>query len=235
VLLGPSFDALAPALDEHGMSYRVLSDLVDGESAELPEPVQTGEDDTALLQLTSGSTAEPKAVRISHRNLHANMTAVIEAAALDREADMLVSWGSPRRPTSPTRCWAAGWRGRTRSCAWTRCASRSTEPSRSSPQRCGRSPARARVFGLDPRSVVCAYGMAETALAVSFAPRGVGMQVDTIDAEEFESRGRAVPTGRSDEDSTRSFPLLGPPLPGIELQVVDDAGMPLRIAPLLRR
>jgi fatty-acyl-CoA synthase len=71
---------------------------------------------------------------------------------------------------------------------------------------------------------VCAYGMAETTLAVTFAPLGIGMQVDTIDAEEFESRGRAVPTGRSDEDSTRSFPLLGPPLPGIELQVVDDAG-----------
>lgn len=40
------------------------------------------EDDTALLQLTSGSTAEPKAVRITHRNLYANLTAMISAARL---------------------------------------------------------------------------------------------------------------------------------------------------------
>ena len=41
---------------------------------------EVGEDDAALLQLTSGSTATPKAVRITHRNLYANLTAMIATA-----------------------------------------------------------------------------------------------------------------------------------------------------------
>ena len=51
-----------------------------------------GEDDVALLQLTSGSTAEPKAVRITHGNLHANITAMMAAARLDLDRDVMVSW-----------------------------------------------------------------------------------------------------------------------------------------------
>ena len=46
----------------------------------------------ALLQLTSGSTAEPKAVRITHGNLHANITAMMAAARLDLDRDVMVSW-----------------------------------------------------------------------------------------------------------------------------------------------
>ncbi len=273
VLLGPPFDALAPVLDEHGIGYRMLSELVDAGGAELPEPVQTGEDDTALLQLTSGSTAEPKAVRISHRNLHANMTAMVETAALNRE-DVLVSWlplfhdmgmvgfltlpmafglelvkVTPVDFLSRPLLWAelitryggtvtaapnfayallgrrlAGADEELRLDSM-RFALNGAEPIEPAAVR-SFTGAGAR-FGLDPRSIVCAYGMAETTLAVSFAPRGIGMQVDTIDAEEFESRGRAVPTEPSDGDRTRSFPLLGPPLPGIGLQIVDDAGTPL--------
>jgi len=88
VLLGPPFDALGPVLDDHGVAYRLLTDL-HGEPA---DPVEIGEDATALLQLTSGSTAEPKAVRITHGNLHANITAMAATAALDRGTDVLVSW-----------------------------------------------------------------------------------------------------------------------------------------------
>src|SRR5882757_10425427 len=70
VLLGAPFDALAPVLDEHGVGYRMLPDLLDG--APLTEIVPSAEDAPALLQLTSGSTADPKAVRITHGNLIAN-------------------------------------------------------------------------------------------------------------------------------------------------------------------
>jgi fatty-acyl-CoA synthase len=274
VLLGPPFDALAPVLEEHGIGYRMLSDLVDEGGAELPEPVLTGEDDTALLQLTSGSTAQPKAVRISHRNLHSNMTAMVESAALDPETDVLVSWlplfhdmgmvgfltlpmafglelvkVTPVDFLSRPLLWAelitryggtvtaapnfayallgrrlAGADDEVRLDSM-RFALNGAEPIEPAAVR-GFTAAGAR-FGLDPRSIVCAYGMAETTLAVSFAPIWTGMQVDTIDAEKFEFRGRALPTDRSDEDRSRSFPLLGPPLPGIELQVVDDAGGPL--------
>jgi len=56
------------------------------------EPVECGEDDIAFLQLTSGSTGLPKAVAISHRNLHENAAAMVGASKLDPRADVLVSW-----------------------------------------------------------------------------------------------------------------------------------------------
>jgi fatty-acyl-CoA synthase len=90
VLLGAPFEQLAPVLDEHGISYRVLADLADG--APLTDFVTVGEDAPALLQLTSGSTAEPKAVRITHGNLISNITAMAEMAELDIENDLMVSW-----------------------------------------------------------------------------------------------------------------------------------------------
>jgi fatty-acyl-CoA synthase len=90
VLLGPPFDALAPVLDEHGIGYLRLSDLADGEP--LAGFVAVDEDAPALLQLTSGSTADPKAVRITHGNLFSNLTAMAEASELDIDTDIMVSW-----------------------------------------------------------------------------------------------------------------------------------------------
>jgi len=90
VLLGPPFDALAPVLAERGIAFRAIESL-DGPPM-TPDADVAGEGDTALLQLTSGSTAEPKAVRITHGNLHANITAMVRAAALDVENDVMVSW-----------------------------------------------------------------------------------------------------------------------------------------------
>lgn len=56
------------------------------------EPVESDEDDIAFLQLTSGSTGLPKAVAISHRNLHQNAVAMVTASKLDPDSDVLVSW-----------------------------------------------------------------------------------------------------------------------------------------------
>lgn len=90
VLLGAPFDQLAPVLDEHGIGYRLISDLAAG--TPLVSVVDVSEDAPALLQLTSGSTADPKAVRITHRNLLANISAMAERAELDEENDIMVSW-----------------------------------------------------------------------------------------------------------------------------------------------
>ncbi|MPY78015.1 MAG: AMP-binding protein [Actinophytocola sp.] len=90
VLLGDPFDQLAPGLEENGIRYRLINELFDAEP--LSEPVASGEDDLALLQLTSGSTAEPKAVKITHRNLFSNLSAMAERAGLDADADTMVSW-----------------------------------------------------------------------------------------------------------------------------------------------
>jgi fatty-acyl-CoA synthase len=76
-------------------------------------------------------------------------------------------------------------------------------------------------FGLPETCMVCAYGMAEATLGVSFAPHGIGMQVDSVDADALETRRRAVVTDLSRPSHVREFARLGPPLPGLEVRVVD--------------
>jgi acyl-CoA synthetase (AMP-forming)/AMP-acid ligase II len=56
------------------------------------DPVETDDDDLAFLQLTSGSTGSPKAVRISHANFVANAEAMFAGANVDIESDVIVSW-----------------------------------------------------------------------------------------------------------------------------------------------
>jgi fatty-acyl-CoA synthase len=270
VLLGAPFDGLAPVLGGHGIAYRMLGDLdrgdPDGDPFE-PAADAADEDDTALLQLTSGSTAEPKAVRITHRNLHANIGAMVAAARLE-PADVMVSWlplfhdmgmvgfltipmtvgielvsVTPtdflRRPllwadlvsrhrgtvtAAPNFAYAVLARqlGRAEGpldLTSLRFALNGAEPV--DPDAVAAFTAAGARFGLRPECVVCAYGMAETALGVSFAPVDTGLQVDEIDAAALEERRRAEPATAG---ATRRFPLLGPPLPGLEVRVVDDEG-----------
>jgi fatty-acyl-CoA synthase len=49
-------------------------------------------DALAILQFTSGATADPKGVMVPHRCMAANLDAALEAAALDRDVDKVVSW-----------------------------------------------------------------------------------------------------------------------------------------------
>ena len=49
-------------------------------------------DALAILQFTSGSTADPKGVMVPHRCMTANLDAAADAAQLDTEADVAVSW-----------------------------------------------------------------------------------------------------------------------------------------------
>jgi fatty-acyl-CoA synthase len=267
VLLGAPFEGLASVLSQHGIPCRLLTDL-DGEPV-TPDPDVAGEDDTALLQLTSGSTAEPKAVRITHRNLHSNMGAMVQAARLDTDSDVMVSWlplfhdmgmvgfltipmavgielvsvtptdflGRPilwaelisrhhgTVTAAPNFAYAVLARQLARAdegsldLSTLRFALNGAEPI--DPAAVNAFTTAGARFGLRPEAVVCAYGMAETALGVSFAPIDTGLQVDEIDAVELEEHRRAVAAG---DGPARRFPLLGPPLPGIEVRVVGDDG-----------
>ena len=90
VLLGEPFDQLAPVLSEKGIGFKLITDLAAAEP--LADVVPTDEGDTALLQLTSGSTADPKAVRITYGNLYSNVKAMVERAEFDFDVDVMVSW-----------------------------------------------------------------------------------------------------------------------------------------------
>ncbi|MGW3998933.1 fatty acyl-AMP ligase [Amycolatopsis sp. NPDC004772] len=90
VLLGEPFDQLAPVLEEKGIGFQLITELAAAEP--LADVVTTDEGDTALLQLTSGSTADPKAVRITYGNLYSNVKAMVERAEFDFDVDVMVSW-----------------------------------------------------------------------------------------------------------------------------------------------
>lgn len=275
VLLGEPFDQLAPVLDDNGIRYRMISELLTHES--LAEPVTAEEDDLALLQLTSGSTADPKAVKITHRNLLANMTAMMERSELDADVDKMVSWlptfhdmgmvgfltvpmtfGIELIKVTPVEFL-------TRPLIWPELISRYRATVTAAPnfayaivgKRMARvdddtafdlsslrialngaepidetavrtfTDAGAR-FGLAKAAVLPAYGLAESTLAVSFAPLSTGLSMDAVDAAALEADNRAVPVEAYDpsrgERGVRSFAVLGKPLTGLEAQIVDARG-----------
>ena len=89
VIVSEPFMAAAPVLAEQGVTVLVVADLLDFDPI---DPLEAGEDDVALLQLTSGSTGPPKAVRITHRNLASNADAMFVGAEYDLNTDVIVSW-----------------------------------------------------------------------------------------------------------------------------------------------
>ncbi len=89
VVVSDPFMAAAPVLANVGIRVLTIGELL--ESAPI-DPVHTDDDDLALMQLTSGSTGSPKAVRISHRNFVANAEAMFAGAEVDPDNDVIVSW-----------------------------------------------------------------------------------------------------------------------------------------------
>ncbi|ROU05606.1 fatty acyl-AMP ligase [Lysobacter enzymogenes] len=89
VVVGDLFLRTMPLFEAKAAAVVSADALAEGTAL---EPVECGEDDIAFLQLTSGSTGLPKAVAISHRNLHENAAAMVSASKLDPRADVLVSW-----------------------------------------------------------------------------------------------------------------------------------------------
>jgi fatty-acyl-CoA synthase len=89
VIVSDPFMAAAPMLVDCGIRVLTVAELLGGEPA---DPVETGEDDRALLQLTSGSTGSPKAVSITHHNVVSNAEAMFVGAQYNLETDVIVSW-----------------------------------------------------------------------------------------------------------------------------------------------
>jgi fatty-acyl-CoA synthase len=89
VVVSEPFLAAAPLLADRGMHVVTIEQLL---AADPIDPIDTGEDDLALMQLTSGSTGPPKAVQITHRNLASNAEAMFVGAEYDLEHDVIISW-----------------------------------------------------------------------------------------------------------------------------------------------
>lgn len=268
VLLGTPFEPVKPVLIDNGVTVLAMAELGDGPDT---DPLEVGEEATALLQLTSGSTGHPKAVRITHANLNSNTNGMWIGAAIDLDTDVMISWlplfhdmgmvgfltvpmmfgielvsVTPLDFLASPLLWAeliSKYRGTITAApnfayavvgkrlaraeegsldlSSLRFALNGAEPIDPVAVQ-GFTDAGAR-FGLDAGCVVCAYGMAEVTLAVSFAELGKGLIVDHIDTDALERDHRAVVVP-ADALHARAFPTLGPLLNGLEARVVDTAG-----------
>ena len=228
----------------------------------------------AILQFTSGSTSDPKGVMLPDRVLCANLDAVAEAATLDPDDDVLVSWlplyhdmglvglltlpmstgarlvlGAPQDFTAKPARWmewmstyggtaTAGpnfsWVLATRALARSepldlsrlRVALNGAEPI--DPDQVEAFVAAGRRHGLRPEAVFPAFGMAEVAIGGTFPEPMSGMVTDCVDRRVLETERYAAPVDPGAEGSRR-LPLLGRPVPGLEIRIVDpDTGIPLR-------
>ena len=286
IVLGDPFTEFVEMLEGSGIHAFTVADLIaeapsatgapaDG-AAVAEMDIQIGEDLPALLQLTSGSTARPKAVQITHRNLWANVQAMCASAGI-HPGEVMVSWlplfhdmgmvgfltlpmcqgvelvtVTPRDFLSGPLLWPtliSKYRGTITAApnfayaltarvlaraegldlSSMRFALNGAEPIDVGAVRAFLA-AGAR-FGLSDNAVVPAYGMAEATLAISFHPWGTPLKIDTVDAVALEQQHRAVPVDGSSSpgdpnvtEGTRTFPVLGPPLNGIDVMVLGPDG-----------
>ncbi len=89
IIVSEPFLVAIPVLEEKNITVLTAADLL---ASDPIDPVDVGEDDLALMQLTSGSTGSPKAVQITHRNIYSNAEAMFIGAQYDVDTDVMVSW-----------------------------------------------------------------------------------------------------------------------------------------------
>ncbi|HWF69734.1 MAG TPA: fatty acyl-AMP ligase [Mycobacterium sp.] len=90
VIVSDPFMAAVPVLEGRGLKVLTVEQLL---ASDPIDPIDTDEDDLALMQLTSGSTGSPKAVHITHRNIYSNAEAMFIGAKMDPSGnDVMLSW-----------------------------------------------------------------------------------------------------------------------------------------------
>ncbi len=247
----------------------LLSDLLPGPgrptAADLDRP-RVDPDSLAVLQFTSGSTAEPKGVMLPHRAVCANLDGVCQAGELDRDRDVLVSWlplyhdmglvgfvmiplttavnGVLARPQdflgAPIRWmqWLSEFKGTATAgpnFSWVLAARalRTASDLDLSPLRIGLNGAepvdpdqveefvaQGRRFGLRPRAVFPAFGMAEVVIGGTFPKPLDGLRTDCVDRLVLATEGYASEREPGTPGSRR-LARLGRPLPGLDMRIVD--------------
>ena len=102
------------------------------------------------------------------------------------------------------------------------------------------------VTGFSPKAFLPSYGLAESTLAVTFAPLDKGVEVDCIDQEHYTHTGNVSPvngrakgganghanghingTVNGSGRAARSFVICGAPMPGHEVEVRSETNAPL--------
>jgi fatty-acyl-CoA synthase len=250
-----------------------FDDLATGDRSAWVRP-DDDPDRLVILQFTSGSTSDPKGVMLPDHVVRANLDAIAEAAALDPDDDVLVSWlplyhdmglvglltlpmstgtplvlGAPQDFTAkparwmewlstyggtatagPNFSWVLATRALNRDVAYDlsrlRIALNGAEPI--DPDQVEAFIAAGRRHGMRAEAVFPAFGMAEVAIAGTFPEPGSGMRTDCVDRRVLETERYAAPAAPGAEGSRR-LPLLGRPVPGLEIRIVDpDTGAVLR-------
>jgi fatty-acyl-CoA synthase len=276
VLLGEPFEVLSSILEVRGMRHHRISEL---DGAPISQLVHTTEDDIALLQLTSGSTADPKVVMITHGNLISTVAGLAQRTEVDVDNDVMVSWlpvfhdmgmvGYLCAPmafgielikitpmdflanpliwpelitkykgtitSAPNSAYAMMGRrlagvdvDETLDLSTVRIMMSGAEQIDS--EAVIEFTTAAERFGLHPRSMVAAYGMAESTVTASFEINR-GLEVDVVDAYVLETEGRAVSVAGKDlrrgDNHIRGLARLGSPIAGVLARVVDASGAAL--------
>jgi fatty-acyl-CoA synthase len=266
--LAPSFDTIrdqCPAL-EHVLCRDELGAPA-FEAAPLPAP-----GDIAFVQFTSGSTATPKGVTLTHANVSTNVEAFIGACGVAAHPDdVAVSW-LPLNHDMGLVGMAIGAVYSAVPCVllqphafvkrpaeWLRAITRHRGTISFAPNfafdlcvrrvkdlgdldlsswriaGCGAEPihpptlaAFAEKFtpaGFREISFLPSYGLAEHVLAATFPPRGRRPRTETIAADDLTERRLA--TLSDGQGPSVSLVSCGSPLPGHQLDIVDDDGRPM--------
>lgn len=89
-----------------------------------------------------------------------------------------------------------------------------------------------KACGFDGSAFLPCYGMAETSLAISFAPLGQGFDIDHVDGDKLGHERIAqaiddIPAAQSAGHHVSEFVRCGVTLPDMELEIRDEQGRPL--------
>ncbi|MGW6727124.1 AMP-binding protein [Nocardia sp. NPDC055029] len=76
VLVSPRFASMIPLIGDIGVAFVDTTELVAEVTADLAALPEHGPDDLAIVQFTSGSTALPKGVRLTHANVVSGLAAI---------------------------------------------------------------------------------------------------------------------------------------------------------------